>query len=466
MQPFEREGRRGTAADEALDAGTLLPRAVCCDRFEAYLASPLAPTWLLVPSIRRSRSFVRVLQLHTRYVFPGGEDVVVDSECELLRSGGHEVEQLLATNRAFGEDRRLSLRGVGRAVAHRLSLYRELEERLTRQRPDVLHVHNTFAQLGSAIYRMAAERRVPVVQTIHNYRFACAQAALLREQRPCDECVGGSRLSALRHRCFRGSLPLTAAALGLQWDQNRAARSGSVHTFIAPSDFVRERLLRDGVDAGRIVVKPHFAPEPSVRPRDGERRRAVVYAGWMVAEKGVDLLLEAWEMLRPTDAELVMVGDGPLRGPLQERYAHRGNVRWTGWLSRQDVDEELGRSRVLVAPSRAYESFGLVVIEAFAMGTAVVAPGHGAFLELVEEGLTGTVFQPGSAADLARSLRWVLEQPVSAWERMSAAARSVYRERYAPSASLRALESVYGSAITGEDVPEEREGRAADAVVA
>jgi len=313
-------------------------------------------------------------------------------------------------------------------------------------------VHNTFAQLGSTIYRMAATRRVPVVQTIHNYRFACAQPALLRDQRPCDDCVGGTRLPALRHRCFRGSLPLTAAALALQWDQNRVVRSGSVHTFIAPSKFLREQLLRDGGDSNRIVVKPNFATEPSVRPTATERPRAIVFAGWMAAEKGIDLLLEAWEILRPADAELVLAGDGPLRAVLEERYAELDSVRWTGWLPREALDRELGRARALVAPSRTYESFGLVVIEAFAMGTSVVGPAHGPFLELVEDGRTGALFQPGSASDLAGRLGWLLEQPAASWKRMSGAARAAYESRFTPSASLEALEGVYRSAIAGESL--------------
>lgn len=396
---------------------------------------------------------MRVLQLHTSYVYPGGEDVVVELERDLLRSGGHAVDQLLGDNRELGEDRRLSIRGAGRGLLRRRELHREIAERLTQGRPDVVHVHNTFAQLGSAVYDMAAELGTPVVQTVHNYRFACAHAGLLRDDRPCEDCVGGTRWPAIRYRCYRGSLPLTAAALALQWDHVRAWKSGKVHTFIAPSAFVRERMLRDGVDGTRVIVKPHFTPEPAVAPVPGDRPRQVVFAGWMIADKGVDLLLEAWDQLRPADAQLVMAGDGPLRDELEAAYTHLEGVRWIGWVSREDLDVELGRSIALVSPSRAYESFGLVVIEAFAMGTPVVAPRHGAFLELVDEDRTGYFFEPGSAEGLARTLARVLELPTARRLELSGAARRTYLEQFTPAANLTALEQVYRSAVADRAGP-------------
>ena len=396
---------------------------------------------------------MRILQLHTSYVYPGGEDVVVELECELLRAGGHAVEQLLPSNRALSEDRRFSVRGAARALFRRRDLHREVARRLAQQRPDVLHVHNTFARLGSAIYAAAAEQGVPVVQTVHNYRFACAHGALLRQGRPCEDCVGGTRWPAIRHRCYRGSLPLTVAALGLQWDQNRASRLGQVHTFIAPTSFVRERMLRDGVDGTRVVVKAHFTPEPTMPHSAGGRPRQIIFAGWMVPEKGVDLLMEAWDLLRPADAQLVLAGDGPLRGTLEARYAGLAGVRWMGWLSREELDAELDGSRALVVPSRAYESFGLVVIEAFAMATPVVAPRHGAFLELLDDARTGLFFQPGSAEDLARSIAHMLELPVPAWEELSGAARAAYLARFTPAANLEALDRIYASAVAGAPDP-------------
>lgn len=390
---------------------------------------------------------MRVLQLHTSYVYPGGEDVVVELERDLLRTGGHVVEQLLGSNRELGEDRRLSARGVGRGLLRRRELHREIARRLKQMRPDVVHVHNTFAQLGAAVYDMAGEHGVPVIQTVHNYRFACAHAGLLRDDRPCEDCVGNSRWPAIRHRCYRGSLPLTAAAVALQWEHVRAWRAGAVHTFIAPSAFVRDRMLRDGVDGARVVVKPHFTLEPAMSAPPGDRPRQIVFAGWMIADKGVDLLLEAWARLRPADAELVMAGDGPLREELEATYAGVGGVRWIGWVAREDLDVELGRSIALVSPSRAYESFGLVVIEAFAMGTPVVAPGHGAFLELVDEGRTGFFFEPGSASDLARTLAKLLGLPPAQRSDLSDATRKTYLEQFTPAANLAALEQVYRAAV-------------------
>jgi hypothetical protein len=120
----------------------------------------------------------RILVVHNRYQQPGGEDAVVEAEVNLLRRRGHAVETYIRDNDELNEMSRLN------ALAENLWSRRTWSDvaKLTRAfRPDVIHVHNTFAMVSSSVYWAAARAVVPVVQTLHNFRLMCVQAMFLKD---------------------------------------------------------------------------------------------------------------------------------------------------------------------------------------------------------------------------------------------------------------------------------------------
>ena len=130
---------------------------------------------------------MRVLLVHNAYQQRGGEDSVVESEAALLRQRGHDVQVLLRHNDEVNELSRLSLAAQtlwsNKTVA-------QLNAQMARVRPDVIHVHNTLPLVSPSVFWAATRARVPVVQTLHNFRLLCPQATLLREGRVCEDCIG------------------------------------------------------------------------------------------------------------------------------------------------------------------------------------------------------------------------------------------------------------------------------------
>ncbi|NIM20042.1 MAG: glycosyltransferase, partial [Candidatus Latescibacteria bacterium] len=104
--------------------------------------------------------------------------------------------------------RRLKL---GFNTAWSRSTYQKLLSLIRTTKPDLVHFHNTFPLISPSAYAACKESGVPVVQTLHNFRFICPEAMLMRDGRPCEECVGKYPWRALRHRCYRGSLLATGA---------------------------------------------------------------------------------------------------------------------------------------------------------------------------------------------------------------------------------------------------------------
>jgi glycosyltransferase involved in cell wall biosynthesis len=324
---------------------------------------------------------MRILQLHTRYREPGGEDRVVAAEAELLRSAGHVVEQVLADNPVSSMASAAALLKAPRNPGSR----HLLERVVARFDPDVAHVHNTWYALSPSVLDGLRASGVPTVMTVHNYRLLCVNGMLLRNGRPCEDCVGRSPWPGVRHRCYRNSAIASAvAAATIGYNRRRNTWADGVDLYVAPTNFVRERLVDGGFPAGRIQVKPHFVEDPGPRESPPSQSRTVLHVGRLSPDKGGHALLDAWATLGNTDLELVCIGDGPLRAELSRRRVPR--VQFVGSVCREEVQAWMLRARVLLAPSALYETFGLVVAESMAAGLPVIVPGVGALAEVAAGG--------------------------------------------------------------------------------
>ncbi len=218
--------------------------------------------------------------------------------------------------------------------------------------------------------------------------------------------------------------------------------SRSVAAYVAPSQFVRRMLLRGGIPGDRIHVKPHFVEG---RPVAGDGGGGyALFIGRISEEKGIRTLLSAWLGLHRR-VPLEIVGDGPaLDGLVAATRGLRG-VEWVGRAPGEQVRAMLQSARFLVVPSLCYETFGRVIIEAFAAGTPVIAPRHGAIAELVEHERTGLLFDPGSASALASAVEQLLATPASL-AAMRRNARAEFEEKYGAARNYALLMETYACA--------------------
>lgn len=339
---------------------------------------------------------MRLLLVHNRYQWAGGEDGVFEAERDLLRGAGHAVSTLEASNSA--------IRGFGGQVAsaigaiYSLSGRRLMRQAIARERPEIVHVHNFFPLLSPSIFDACADAGVPTVWTLHNFRVACANGVLLRDGRPCEDCVGRFPWAAIRHRCYRDSLPgsLSVAAM-IGWHSLANTWNTKVTRFIALTDFAREIFIRAGLPAEKIVVKPNFIQPPTATPLAAEARKGFAFVGRLSPEKGVRVLLDAWQAC---DLPLTIVGDGPLMPQARQAAAQNPAIRVLGQLSRDGAHGVIGGVKALIMPSICYESFPLAAVEAMALKAPVIASKIGALANLIVPGANGLHFQAGDHHEL------------------------------------------------------------------
>jgi glycosyltransferase involved in cell wall biosynthesis len=389
---------------------------------------------------------MRILQVHNKYR-PGwgGEETVVALEADLLRSHGHEVEQVFAWTKELDGASSLRLFTAGLGTVWSLRGYSLVKKAIERFSPDIIHAHNTFPLLSPSVFWAAGRARVPVVHTLHNFRMTCAGSLLLRNDQPCENCVGFFAWSGLRHRCFGSSLPRTAAVTAMNivhgWLGTYRAK---VHAYIVLTPFSKLVMTRAGLPEDRIFVKPNFIAAPN--RLTSLRIRRVVFTGRIVRSKGAHLLLEAWSRVAPRDHQLLMVGDGPDRAELERRYAAHSDIVWHGHLPREKVLDLVAESRWLVLASLAYENFPMSVLEALSAGTPVIVPNHGAFSSMVSDGVEGLHFSAGDASSLATALQTALDSNEAAWTTWSANARARHLSEYMDRSNYAQLMSIYEQA--------------------
>jgi len=355
--------------------------------------------------------------------------VVFREEVNLLTAAGHQVCFYLRANDeiaryGFIEKTSLSMRTVW--AWDSLEGIRRV---LKKEKPDLAHIHNTFPLISPSVYLACEEAGVPVVQYLHNPRLICPAATLYRDGRVCEDCLGRSiPWPSVLHGCYRNSRVETGVVAGMlvahrflnTWRER-------VDAFVVFTNFYRGKFIAAGIPSQKLTVKPHFiAPDP------GPTRSVQSYAlfvGRLALEKGVLTLLDAWRDL--ASVPLKIRGEGPLEGRVRERAGDSSlQMELIPRLDHEQLIALFHGARFLVWPSEGYyETFGLVAVEAFACGIPVIASRVGVMEEIVQDGVTGLLFNPGEPEDLAAKVEWAWAHPEE-MQAMGSRGRAEYEAKY------------------------------------
>ncbi len=344
-----------------------------------------------------------VLLVYHHFRTPGGDAAVFRAEADLLRRNGWDVTTVEdSTPGALDRRQRIAL-GLGAIWSRRW--HRRIRDEMTRTRPDVVHVHNTFPAMSPSVLFAARDAGATVVSTLHDYRVVCPSALCFRAGAPCEDCVGRSfAWPGLVHGCYRDSRVETVAPVGmLAAHRALGTWSAKVDLFLAPSRAQRDVLVRGRIPADRIHIVTNLVdPDPGERPTDGAH---CLFVGNLSEHKGITTLLAAWSQL--DGVPLKVVGGSPsARDRSRLGVLEAAGVEFLGPLPHDDVFEVMRGARLLVFPSRWYEVTPVTIIEALACGLPIVAARLGSLPELVQDGRTGLLFSPDDPRDLAAKVRW------------------------------------------------------------
>jgi glycosyltransferase involved in cell wall biosynthesis len=342
---------------------------------------------------------VKILVVHNFYSSDTGEDLAVREMSEWLRAGLDR--QCVEYVRHSADFARMGFfRKVRELVRANLPFYvpSDFAKLLDRERPNVAMIHNLCPLINPFILEELYRRKIPVVAVVHNYRYICPKGTCYHRGEFCDRCLGHTAWQAFFYNCLGNAAhSLVYAWRGLWWKR----LMNCVDIFLVPS-LSAKTFYEKTFPGRRVEVHGEYVSIPAAFQKGSAVKEPVaVFAGRIVEEKGVGLILEAARGL--PQVLFKICGEGPLLDFYRTLALRQelNNVQFFGFLPREELLALVRSARILVVPSLWEEVYGRVTQEAMLLETAVVASNRGASSELVEDGRTGFLFDPRQTGALA-----------------------------------------------------------------
>jgi glycosyltransferase involved in cell wall biosynthesis len=401
---------------------------------------------------------MKVLAANKYYFVKGGAERYFFELKRILEARGHsvvpfamehrqnepsEVAEHFVSFEAFDESEglRARVRAVGRLLYSR-EARRKIEGLVDRTAPDVAHLHNIAHQLSPSILYGLKSRGVPVVQTLHDFKLVCPNYSMFVKGATCERCATWRYYNAVLNRCMRDSIT-SSALVAFEAYAHRLLGSyeRNVDLFVSPSRQLRDRMIAHGVNADSIVHLPYSIELTEYEPRY-ESDGYGVYVGRLAEGKGLETLIAALGLAR--EVRVKVVGTGPLCESLQSTGESEGltNVEFVGYQKGAELRSIVGGALFVAVPSECFENSPLTVYEAFAQGKAVIGSRMGGIPELVSEGESGLIFEPGNADDLAEAMRALWNDAGRAIE-MGKAARARVESHFGPDVHYEKMMAIY-----------------------
>ncbi len=390
---------------------------------------------------------MKILQVHNYYRTRGGECGVVEAEKRLLESHGHTVVQFVADSNTLDEMTFPKKASTFLQIPYNTWIAKRLESHVFEHKPDLAHVHNVFPMLSPSVYVALRRNSVPVIQTIHNYRFLCPNGLFYVNGRVCEACQEKGYWEAVRNRCMHGSMATSALyAAAVAWGWRGGAFRSCIDRYIALNTFVSGKLVAAGVPNEKIRICGNFVDDFAEAPV--AKQCYALYIGRLSSEKGLSTLLAAVRSV--PELPLKIAGTGPLEVDLRRAIGEPAmdHIELIGHVTGETKRRLIAEALCTVVPSEWYENFPLSVVESLAFGTPVIASRIGGLPDLIEDGRTGLLFPAGDVEALVKCLRRISHEAADTHE-MAANALVTARERFSPQRHLEQLLEIYQDAVRG-----------------
>ncbi|MCG8069746.1 MAG: glycosyltransferase family 4 protein [Candidatus Thiodiazotropha taylori] len=382
---------------------------------------------------------MRVLIVHNYYKIRGGEDSVVESEIALLKKNNHDVFTYFRNN---SELLRYSSIKLALTTQWSIKSFKKISEIIRENKPDIIHVHNTLPLVSPSIYWAASKYRIPIVQTVHNYRLSCLNALFLRDGKLCEECIGKFPYAGIVNSCYRDSRKASAVlAFMLLLHRTIGTYNNKISHYIALSEFSKNKLVMSGVSNNKITIKPNYIDH--VSEKNTKRSDELLYVGRLSNEKGISLLLDALSKLN--GFKVTVIGEGPELPLVQNNK----NIKYIGKLTNESVLKKMSSALALLIPSICYENFPRIIVEAYSCGLPVIASSIGSIKNIVDDGETGLLFDPISSTDMATKINWAVCNQEE-MNKMGLKARKKYENEYTAEKNYKQLIDIYLRAISSQ----------------
>lgn len=385
---------------------------------------------------------MKILFIHNKYQFKGGEDQVVEDEKKLLEKNGHIIHAYFRNNREINnyniKERLLFL--INSLFSFKT--LKELNKILKKNNPDVAQVYNIFPLISPSVYWVLKKNRIPIVQMINNFRLLCINGLFLDRKGICEKCKNGNFVHGILKKCNRESI-IISLLYALITTLIRKYFINKINIFVVSNEFVKQKYVEGGFNPETIKIKPNFINNNYYANQiDKSPEKYIAYVGRISKEKGIHTLINAMKYC--SDIKLKIIGTGPELNNIRRFIKDRklSNIDILGYLSQEEKELILKNTFFLIFPSECYENFPVTILEAYKFGIPIIGSNHGAMISLIEDNVTGFHFKVGDVKDLAQKIKKLWSSP-ELRDKLSINAKRKIENDFSPEYSYRILRSIY-----------------------
>lgn len=406
-----------------------------------------------------------VLLVNNYHYRRGGAEVVYLQQSDLLQANGWKVAHFamahpknlpspwsgdFARTIEFGSELSTAAKLVNAGkIIYSREAYEKVGRIVERSGARLLHAHNIYHHLSPSVLKLAGDRGIPAVMTLHDFKLLCPSYTMMYGGKVCEDCKDGHISRAATRRCLKGSLALSSLIF-VESSVHRALGlyRKNIARFISPSRFLIDKFVEWGWPRDRFAHIPNFIDASAFKPA-GKVGQRFVYVGRLSHEKGIQSLIRATARAR---VALDVVGTGPDDATLRELAKEvDADVRFLGFQQGDALWRVIGDARAVVLPSEWYENAPISLLEAFALGKPVIGARIGGIPEMIEEDRNGKLFASGNVEALAERLSELARASDATLLSMGMRSREMVESRFSAASHLRALTSLYKDLGVGFD---------------
>jgi len=408
---------------------------------------------------------MKILQINKFYHEKGksgGTGRYLFSLIQLLESRGHQIEifsmqdentlsspysPYFVKKQDFSTPK-ISLRNLGRLIKfiYSFEAKRNIKQLIKNEKPDIVHIHNIYHHITPSILSVLKKYHLPVVQTLHDFHLISPNYNLFFKNSPHETCSHGKYWKAIVHKCIKNSrFASMLVAVKMYFEKISRVYLKNVDFFIAPSEFLKKKYLENKFPAQKIIAIKPFVDAGMYLPNFSPGNYAL-YFGRLHAQKGLDILIDAFRELPHIPLKIVGTGEEKenlLRLIKKEKI---NNIELVGPKYGKQLEEIIKNSAFVIVPSLSYENAPFAVLESFALGKPVIASNLGGLPELIKDNETGLLFNAGDKKDLKEKILKLYQSP---WliKIMGHKARLLIEQNFSPNTHYQALMAIYQRAL-------------------
>lgn len=380
---------------------------------------------------------MKILLVHNYYQYRGGTDDYVDSLYNLLKNKKQEVY--------LYSEKSSRVKSLGEKINTGLSLIYSQNNKnsdiIDIFKPDVCHINNIFPIINFSIIKKCAQRRIPIVQTVHDFKYYYPGGIIGQKEYKSDLFNKHPLIYSVLNKSYNGSY-LSSISLALALVMNKKTIQ-NIDSFIFPSKTSWQLLARKlHIKKEKCYFLPHFIRR-QIYPDINQKENYFIYIGRISEEKGINELVQVFISL--PRLKLIVIGEGPLLSKLKSLKIP--NIKFLGYVSLDKKYELLSRALFCIIPSEIEEQGPLVLIESFMCGTPVIVPNLFSFKEKVENNRAGFYYVHNDIEDLRKVILRAASQKRNIYKKMSKFVQEEYLKHYEENTYYKNLIKVYEQLI-------------------